>query len=84
MSATFKYVAAKCVATVALLPAALNPSLIASAGGITLSLCGAAAGANVTAPAGAPTLPGSDGAACCAKGCHTSQERKRSKVQKMA
>jgi hypothetical protein len=79
VSEAFKYVAA-----VALLPAALNPSLIASASGIALSLCGSAAGATVTVPAGAPSLPGTNGAACCAKGCHASQERKRGKLYRMA
>lgn len=73
----------KYVAAVALLPAALNPSLIASASGITLSLCGGAGG-TVSVPVGGPTVPGSNGGACCAKGCHTSQERKRAKAQETA
>ncbi|OCC24723.1 hypothetical protein MB02_04395 [Croceicoccus estronivorus] len=63
-----------------LLPAGLNPSLIASANGIALSLCGSA-GASVTVPLGAPSLPGTNGSACCAKGCHGSQERKRLRGQ---
>ena len=83
MNGTLRYTAAKYTAALALLPAALNPSLAASAMGITLSLCGAA-GASITLPAGAPSLPGSNGSACCSKGCHASQERKRAKLQRIA
>lgn len=78
MSGSLKFVAA-----VALMPAALNPSLIASASGITLALCGGAGG-SVNVPLGGPSLPGSNGGACCAKGCHGSQERKRAKAQQDA
>lgn len=74
-------IAMKYAAAVALLPAALNPSLIASAQGLTLSLCGSSGG-TVIVPGGAPSLPGSDRAACCSKGCHSSQERKRTKLGK--
>lgn len=75
-------IAMKYVAAVTLLPAALNPSLIASTQGLTLSLCGPSGG-SMSVPGGTPPLPGSDGSACCTKGCHSSQERKRTKLTKL-
>lgn len=70
-----------CLAALALVPAALNPSLVMAASGIVLDLCGQA-GTSVTVPVRTPPLPGSDGAACCSKGCHSAQERKRGKLYK--
>jgi hypothetical protein len=70
-----------CLAALALVPAALNPSLAMAASGIVLDLCGQS-GASVTVPVKTPPLPGSDGAACCSKGCHNAQERKRGKLHK--
>ena len=64
----------KFVAMAVLLPAALNPSLVASARGVTLSLCGGAGG-SVTVPLGPPSVPGSDSGACCTKGCRSSDRR---------
>ncbi len=65
------------LAFVALLPAAANPSLIAQAEGITLALCGQNA-SSITIPGETP-LPGTNGGACCAKGCHSSDKRKKQK-----
>ncbi|MXO65146.1 hypothetical protein [Altericroceibacterium endophyticum] len=62
----------------ALLPAALNPSLIAQAEGITLALCGGAPDRPaLTIPLDQPPLPGTPGAACCAKGCHSSEKKRK-------
>lgn len=70
------------LAVIGLAPAALNPSLAAAAAHIELALCGPAGGM-VKIPTKTPSLPGSDGAMCCAKGCHSSHDRKRSKPQRM-
>ncbi len=67
------------LALIALLPAALNPSLAAAAPRIMLGLCGQAGG-SVSIPTETPSPPGSNGALCCAKGCHNSQDRKRGKL----
>lgn len=70
--------AANILALAALLPAALNPSLLARDGAIFLSLCGGASAVSISIPMDAP-LPGKDGTACCNKGCHSDEKRKRSK-----
>jgi hypothetical protein len=63
------------LAIVALLPAAANPALLARGEALALSLCG---GGSLTIPANTP-LPNADGAACCNKGCHSNDKRKRGK-----
>lgn len=68
----------KIMAMSMLLPAALNPSLLASARGITLSLCG---GGSVTIPSGQPEIPGTNGGACCAKGCRSSDRRQNGNLK---
>ena len=62
------------LAMAALLPAAFNPALLASGEGIVLTLCGS--GASVTVPLG-NSLPDPDSKACCNKGCHSGETRKR-------
>lgn len=62
------------LALAALLPAAANPSLLLRSETMMVTLCG---GGLVNVPLGAPILPGSKGTACCAKGCHSSDRRKR-------
>ena len=69
------------LAAMGLVPAALNPSLTAAAAHIELALCGPASG-TVKVPTKTPSPPGSDGAMCCAKGCHSSHDRKRFKPQR--
>lgn len=61
------------LALAALVPAAVNPSLLLRAEEISVTLCG---GGSVSIPLDNP-LPGSNGAACCAKGCHTGEQRKK-------
>lgn len=67
------------LAAIALVPAALNPSLVLAAPALVLGLCGQA-GMTIAVPAKTPPPPGSDGAACCSKGCHSSHDRKRGKL----
>jgi len=62
------------VALAALLPAAANPSLLLRSETMMVSLC---SGGVANVPLGAPILPGSKGGACCAKGCHSGERRKR-------
>ena len=57
------------ISLAALLPAALNPSLIMIEGKSLSSLvCGT--GVTQEIPLSGPVLPGTAGGACCAKGCH--------------
>ena len=56
----------------ALVPAAVNPSLLLGGETLTVTLCG---GGSASIPLDNP-LPGSNGTACCAKGCHTSEKRR--------
>lgn len=63
-------------AVVALIPAAANPSLMLRGEALLMSLCG---GGAVSVPLETP-LPGSQGAACCAKGCHSDDKRKRART----
>lgn len=61
------------LALAALLPAALNPGLL-DGEALTLVLCGS--GASVSIPLdNAPPDP--QGKACCNKGCHSGESRKR-------
>ena len=64
------------LALAALIPVAANPSLAAGAESLVLGLCGDADA--VTVPMDNP-LPGTDRSACCDKGCHSSDKRKRAK-----
>ncbi len=62
------------LALAALLPAALNPGLLAGGEALALTLCGS--GATVSIPLeNAPPDP--QGKACCNKGCHSGENRKR-------
>ncbi|MBD3729620.1 MAG: hypothetical protein IE933_07935 [Sphingomonadales bacterium] len=61
---------------VALVPAALNPSLLATEMTLGAIVCGS--GVTVQIPLGDPVLPGTLGSACCAKGCHSSERKKKS------
>ncbi|MCP5397132.1 MAG: hypothetical protein H6918_10465 [Sphingomonadaceae bacterium] len=64
------------IAMAALVPAALNPSLIMIEGKTLSSLvCGT--GVTQEIPLSGPVLPGTAGAACCAKGCHSASEKKK-------
>jgi hypothetical protein len=63
-------------ALVALVPVVANPAL-PDRGVLSATLCGS--GAAVSIPLGDP-LPGTDGGACCAKGCHSGERRKRAKA----
>lgn len=56
----------------ALVPAAVNPSLLLRGETLSVTLCG---GGNASIPLDNP-LPGSNNAACCAKGCHSSEKRR--------
>jgi len=60
------------LAVAALLPAAVNPALLVRGEVLTAGLCG---GGSVSIPLDNP-LPGSNGAACCAKGCHAGEKRR--------
>ncbi len=55
-----------------LVPAAVNPSLLLRGETLTVTLCG---GGSASIPLDNP-LPGSNGAACCAKGCHSNEKRR--------
>lgn len=61
------------LALVAMVPAAANPSIVSGMERVTVSLC---QGGSITLPGG-QQLPGSDGKACCNKGCHGGDKRKR-------
>ena len=66
---------------IAMIPAALNASVPASSGSITILLCrGNGVAETVTMPLrGSAPVPGhgDDGGGCCAKGCHAGSSRKR-------
>lgn len=65
---------AHCLALLALLPAAFNPGLLDGGEALALTLCGS--GANISIPVkNAPPDP--QGNACCNKGCHSGESRKR-------
>lgn len=55
-------------AMIAMVPAALNPSLSLEQPSLAAKLCGS--GATLSIPIGTPKLPGTVPSACCAKGCH--------------
>ncbi|HTN14612.1 MAG TPA: hypothetical protein VL094_07375 [Sphingomonadaceae bacterium] len=63
-------------AMLALIPAAANPSLMLRGEALLMSLCG---GGAISVPLETP-LPGTPGAACCAKGCHADDKRKRGRM----
>lgn len=64
-------------ALIAMIPAALNISA-ASAGTILVPLCmGDGQVHMVPIPANGPQLPGQEGGACCVKGCHAGNGRKK-------
>ena len=69
--------AAKLLMAGAIVPAGVNPSLLVVDSQIQLALCGQGL-SSVSIP-GQPLLPGSGSGLCCAKGCHTGQDRKRAK-----
>lgn len=56
------------VALVAMMPAAINPSLAVEQESLSGIMCGS--GASISIPLGPPRLPGTLPSACCAKGCH--------------
>lgn len=56
------------VAMIAMVPAALNPSLSLEQPSLDTKLCGS--GTALSIPLGTPRLPGTVPSACCAKGCH--------------
>lgn len=60
-------------AVVALVPAAANPSLMLRGEALLMTLCG---GGTISVPLDNP-LPGTQGAACCAKGCHSSDKKRK-------
>lgn len=64
------------VAAVAIIPAAMNPSLVVQDKTLTALICGS--GATVSIPVGSPDFPGSVPSMCCAKGCQ-SKSRKLAK-----
>lgn len=66
-------------ALLALVPAALgSASALAGGRSLLVPICtGDGQVRMVTMPLDEPRLPGSDAAACCAKGCHGSSSRKR-------
>lgn len=68
---------ASTAAVMALVPAALNPSLLVRGESLAALVCGG--GAAVQIPLGDPIIPGTVGSACCAKGCHSSEKKKKSK-----
>lgn len=63
----------------AIIPAALNTTPAAAAGGsLTVPLCtGDGQVLMVTVPLERPGIPGGDTSGCCAKGCHSGSSRKR-------
>lgn len=63
-------------AALALVPAAVNPSLLLRGETLAVTLCG---GGSASIPLDNP-LPGSNNAACCAKGCHSSEKRRNGKT----
>ena len=65
------------LALVALLPAALNPSLALYRPGIPVALCGGSAGSVVEIPLTSQPLPGSAEELSCGKACHGGSSRKR-------
>jgi hypothetical protein len=56
----------------ALVPAAVDPSLLLRGETLTVTLCG---GGTASIPLDNP-LPGSNNAVCCAKGCRSSEKRR--------
>ncbi|WP_054530913.1 hypothetical protein [Erythrobacter sp. SG61-1L] len=60
-------------AVIALVPAAANPSLMLRGEALLMTLC---SGASISVPLGNP-LPGTQGAACCAKGCHSTDKKRK-------
>ena len=62
---------------VSLLPAALNLSAPASAGGLMMPLCTGDGQVRMVPVPGAPKAPLGGDNGCCAKGCHSSSNRKR-------
>lgn len=61
------------MAFVAIIPAAMNPSLVVRDKSLSAFVCGS--GATVAIPVGSPDLPGSVPSMCCAKGCQTKNRK---------
>lgn len=61
------------VAVVAIIPAAMNPSLVVRDKTLSALVCGS--GVTVSIPVGSPDLPGSMPSMCCAKGCQTKSRK---------
>lgn len=62
---------------VAMLPAALNLSAPTAAGTLMMPLCSGDGQVRMVEVPGAPKSPASSDNGCCAKGCHSSSNRKR-------
>lgn len=69
------------IAAIAMVPAALNPSLAVQDKTLNALVCGS--GQAVSIPLGKPDLPGSVPTMCCAKGCQSKQNKLR-KAQKLS
>ncbi|MFZ1743564.1 MAG: hypothetical protein WAT93_11950 [Pontixanthobacter sp.] len=63
------------IAAIAMLPAAINPSLLVRQDELATTLC--ASGQTIEIPLGSPKLPGIVPSACCAKGCRSSRRNLR-------
>lgn len=61
----------------AMIPAALNLSAPASAGGLMVPLCSGDGQVRMVEVPGTPKMPVGSDNGCCAKGCHGSSSRKR-------
>lgn len=61
----------------ALLPAALNYSAPAAAGGLLMPLCTGDGQVRLVEVPGSPKTPANGEGGCCAKGCHSGSSRKR-------
>lgn len=60
-------------ALIAMIPAALNPSLSLEQSTIKALVCGS--GKVISIPLGPPRLPGTVPSTCCAKGCHAARRK---------
>ncbi|MDN3647245.1 hypothetical protein QWY75_13620 [Pontixanthobacter aestiaquae] len=66
------------IALAAMVPAALNPSLVVEEKALIAQICGS--GESAVIRLGPPDLPATVPAMCCAKGCHGKREHKPEKV----